>query len=78
MAAERQPSTLRALGDLAQVGMTFVVATALGLASGYYLDRWLGTSPWLLLIGLGFGIAAGFVNFFRSIKAAERSEHDAE
>jgi F0F1-type ATP synthase assembly protein I len=78
MAASRRPSTLRALGDLAQVGITFVVATALGLASGYYLDRWLGTSPWLLLIGLGFGIAAGFVNFFRSVKAAERSEHDPE
>lgn len=56
--------------------MTFVVATALGLVAGYYADRWLGTSPWLTLIGLGFGIASGFVNFFRSVRAAERDQDD--
>jgi ATP synthase protein I len=44
------------------------VATVIGLAGGYYLDRWLGTSPWLTMIGLGGGIAAGFVNLFRSVK----------
>jgi F0F1-type ATP synthase assembly protein I len=66
------PSPWRALGSLAQVGMTFVVSTVLGLAGGYWADRWLGTGPWLLLLGLGFGIAAGFVNLFRSLRIAER------
>ena len=46
-------------------GFTLVLATVVGLAAGYYLDRWLGTAPWLLLVGLGFGIAAGFVNLLR-------------
>jgi F0F1-type ATP synthase assembly protein I len=41
------------------------------------LDRWLGTKPWLTLIGLGFGIAAGFVNLFRSVKTAERNLDDS-
>ncbi len=54
--------------------MTFVVATVLGLAGGYWADRWLGTSPWLLLVGLGIGIAAGFTNLFRSLREAERLE----
>jgi ATP synthase protein I len=54
--------------------MIFVVATVLGLGGGYWADRWLGTSPWLLLLGLGTGIAAGFVNLFRSLKEAERLE----
>ena len=71
-----EPSSWRALGDLAQVGMTFVVATLLGLGAGYYADRWLGSSPWLTLLGLGLGIAAGFVNFFRSVKAAGRDQDD--
>jgi ATP synthase protein I len=31
---------------------------------GYYLDRWLGTGPWLTLLFLGFGIVAGFRNIF--------------
>ena len=39
--------------------MTLVLATVIGLAGGYYLDRWLGTSPWLILIGLGLGIVGG-------------------
>jgi len=32
---------------------------------GYFADRWLGTQPWLLLIGLGFGIAGGGRDFYR-------------
>jgi ATP synthase protein I len=76
MAPAGDPSAWRALGELSTVGLTLVVATVLGLAGGYYLDRWLGTSPWLTLIGLLFGIAAGFVNLFRSVKRAERNIDD--
>lgn len=71
-----EPSPWRALAVLASAGIAFVVATAGGAILGYFLDRWLGSSPWLTLIGLGFGIAAGFRELFRSIKAAERQERD--
>jgi len=50
------------------VGVTLVISTVIGLAGGYYADRWLGTAPWLTMIGLGVGIVAGFVNLFRSTK----------
>jgi ATP synthase protein I len=43
-----------------------VLSTFIGLAGGYYVDRWLRTSPWVMMIGLG--IAAGFVNLFRSVR----------
>jgi ATP synthase protein I len=52
------------LGELGSLGITLVVATVVGFAGGY----WLGTAPWLGMIGLGFGIAAGFVNLFRAVK----------
>ncbi len=68
------PSSWGAFGSLIQVGMTFVVCTVLGLAGGYWVDRWLATSPWFLLFGLGFGITAAFVNLFRAVKDAERRE----
>ena len=55
-----------------------VLATVIGLAGGYYADRWLGTSPIFLLIGLGLGIAAGFVSLFRTAKDAERDLDERE
>jgi ATP synthase protein I len=72
MAPAQDPSAWKALGELSTVGLTLVVATVIGLAGGYYLDRWLGTSPWLTLVGLLSGIVAGFVNLFRTVKRAER------
>jgi len=78
MAQSGEPNAWKALGELSSIGITLVVATVIGLAGGYYLDRWLGTSPWLTLIGLIFGIAAGFVNLFRSVKRAERNIDDSE
>jgi ATP synthase protein I len=56
---------MRQLGVLSAVGLMLVVSTLLGFGGGYYLDRWLGTAPWLQLAGLLLGAAAGFVNLFR-------------
>jgi ATP synthase protein I len=78
MAPTGDPSAWKALGELSTIGLTLVIATVIGLAGGYYLDRWLGTSPWLTLIGLLFGIAAGFVNLFRAVKRAERNVDERE
>jgi ATP synthase protein I len=76
MAPTREPSAWHGLAELTSIGMAMVLATILGLAAGYYADRWLGTSPWLMLLGLVLGIIAGFVSMFRSVKAAERRMKD--
>jgi ATP synthase protein I len=76
--APGEKGTWKALAELSTIGMAMVLSTVIGLAGGYFLDRWLGTKPWLTLIGLGFGIAAGFVNLFRSVKMAERNLDDSE
>ena len=78
MAPPGEQSTWKALGELSSIGFALVIATVIGLGGGYWLDRWLGTAPWLMLIGLGFGIAAGFVNLFRSVKRAERELDDSK
>ena len=36
-----------------------------GALIGWVLDRWLGTSPWLLLSLMFLGIAAGFRNIIK-------------
>ncbi len=78
MAPSGDQGTWKALGELSSIGLALVVATIIGLVGGYYADRWLGTSPWLLLVGLVLGIAAGFVNLFRSVTRADRELDDTK
>lgn len=47
-------------GPAAMGGYTLIGAILLLGGIGYALDRWLGTSPWLLFIGLMIGITVGF------------------
>jgi ATP synthase protein I len=44
-----------------------------GLIVGWFLDRWLGTSPWLLITLLVLGVAAAFRNVW---KLASRPPED--
>jgi ATP synthase protein I len=50
----------------------FPVATAMGGAFGYWLDKKLGTFPWLSILFLFFGIAAAFVNLLRTVRLFDR------
>ncbi len=62
--SEERRQLFKTLGFLSSVGISMVVSTFIGLAMGYYLDRWLDTSPWLTLIFLVLGIISGFRNIF--------------
>jgi ATP synthase protein I len=61
------------LSSLLGVGLVFPISIVIGYGIGYYLDRWLGTT-YLKVVFLLFGIASGFVSFFRSISEAEREQ----
>ncbi|UCC66887.1 MAG: AtpZ/AtpI family protein [Deltaproteobacteria bacterium] len=50
------------------------LAVAVGVGIGYYLDKWLGTEPWFLIIFLFFGIVAGFRSLYRALKRLERED----
>lgn len=58
--------SMRTWGPLSTVGFSFVMAIVIGAAAGYYLDAWLGTSPWLFLLFFAFGLAAGILNVYRA------------
>jgi ATP synthase protein I len=46
------------------MGIMMVASTFIGLLIGYYLDKYFNTSPWLTILFLLFGIAAGFRNIY--------------
>jgi len=64
------------LSTAGTIGLQLVCATFIGLAMGYFLDKWLGTSPWLLVIFLLLGIVAGFRDVF--LEAKRIQEKDGE
>jgi ATP synthase protein I len=47
----------------------FVAGILVGAAVGWLLDRWLGTSPWGMIVLLLFGFAAGVLNMMRAAGA---------
>jgi ATP synthase protein I len=61
---------------LVNLGTTLFGCVVVGLGGGYLADRWLGSAPWLTLTGLGFGIAAAAVNFYRALRALNREDED--
>jgi ATP synthase protein I len=69
---------VRQLGVLSGVGLTLVISTVLGFGGGLALDRWLGTAPWLMLVGLLLGIASGFINLFRAAGILGREGREAD
>ncbi len=78
--AEDKRQLIKALGFLSSVGISMVASTFIGLAMGYYLDKWLGTAPWLTLIFLGIGIVSGFRNIYilteRELRRQKNEQQD--
>ena len=54
------------LGFAMRIGVELVAALVIGVAIGYFLDRWLGTTPWLMLLFFVLGAAAGFLGVYRA------------
>lgn len=69
MAIGPDARTLKTLGQLSTIGIAFVLALVLGFGAGLWLDRRLGTSPWLSLIGFAMGLAAGILNVVRTMRS---------
>jgi ATP synthase protein I len=50
---------VRNIGVALTIPMMMAASALVGCGIGYYLDRWLKTSPWLLLLFLVLGFGAG-------------------
>jgi ATP synthase protein I len=63
---------VRELAFYSSLGFSVSLSVFIGLGIGVYLDRRFATTPWLTLIFLGFGIAAGFRNIGLAIKKSRK------
>ncbi len=74
MCPEPSRSSVGSLGALSAVGIAFVLAVVFGFGIGYWLDRWLGTSPLFVIVFFFIGVAAGIINVIRTVNAVTRDE----
>ena len=49
-----------------RIGVELVAALVVGVGVGLLLDRWLGSTPWFLIVFFFLGAAAGVLNVYRA------------
>jgi ATP synthase protein I len=54
------------------IGLEMGLSVAIGLAIGYFLDRYFHTKPWLMVIFLILGVVAGFRSLFSLAKDIDK------
>ena len=60
-----QEDVTRKSGLIYAAVLSFVLSTVSLMGVGWLLDRWLGTNPWLLVVGIVLGAGVGFYQFIR-------------
>ena len=66
---DKGPSKIdfKKIAGLSSLVLMLPSSIAVGLLIGYYLDKWFGTDPWLLIIFLLLGIFSGFYSLLRGL-----------
>ena len=60
------PDTVRTIGALSTVGLSFVLAIVMGVGAGYFLMTRFGLGRWVFLLFFIFGVVAGILNVYRT------------
>jgi ATP synthase protein I len=64
--------------EYAGVGLQMAVCIVGGLYLGQWLDRKLGTAPWLLMIGVFGGAGLSFYSMYRKLMAGQARDEGAK
>jgi len=75
---EERKRLLKTLSVVSSLGISVVLAIAIGILVGLKLDQWLGTKPWFFFIFLLVGIVAAFRNIFIIIGKEIRNSEQGE
>lgn len=75
---QAQKHGIEGMASTGVIGMHMVSGPLVGVAIGYFLDKWLGTGPWLKLAFLIIGVGAGFLNVYVDTKGlVDKMNRDA-
>jgi len=58
-------------------GGSFTTSIVSGMLLGFFADKWLGTDPWLVVVGILLGTYSGFLNIWRYSKKLEEAGNES-
>jgi ATP synthase protein I len=64
------------MGRAWAIAMDFVFTLVAGLLLGWGFDKWRGTEPWGLLVGLAVGFTAAFIVIVKQSAKWERVDRE--
>lgn len=77
---EEQPEISRRYRDTGQgmglafrITAEFVSGVAVGVGIGWLLDSWLNTKPWMMILFVLLGSAAGMLNVYRTMTSQQKT-----
>ncbi len=65
-----------AFGQAFRLSSEMVAGVLVGGFIGWWLDYWLGTAPWLLLLFFFLGVAAGILNAVRAAREMNKQSNE--
>ncbi len=71
------PGSSREVGDgyrYVALGITFGLGIVLFMGAGFALDKWLGWTPWLTMVGTLLGSVLSFVNVYTKLEMERREK----
>ncbi len=72
------PTQSASIGQALRLATEMAAALVVGAVIGWFLDSWLGTRPWLLLLFLVLGMAAGTMNAYRTATRLRDAAEDED
>lgn len=72
--AEHEPNDEQkysSTGVAFRIGIDLISGVAFGVLAGLFLDNWLNTKPWMLIVFIILGTAAGIRNVIRTAATLE-------
>jgi ATP synthase protein I len=73
---EDKGKLIRQIASYSTLGLEMGLSVAVGAVIGYYIDKWLNTEPWFLIVFFIFGAAAGFRSLYRVLKRLQKEDSE--
>jgi F0F1-type ATP synthase assembly protein I len=71
---DKDKSAWREASTLGGIGIELAVSVLIGTFVGYRADLYFKTDPWLMVVGLFIGAAAGFYSIYKQTLTDTRDE----